>query len=121
MRTSIGYTGTHSDGPRVPISIGAGIRGWATIASLGKLWGAVSHAILAIAQQRGWGYGSHNELIQAARRISEEQGDSTIYDKFRETRRLHANYYHGFLEDHELDELRPIAHDFIRRVLALVA
>ena len=86
-----------------------------------KLWGAVSHAILAIAQQRGWGYGSHNELIQAARRISEEQGDSTIYDKFRETRRLHANYYHGFLEDHELDELRPIAHDFIRRVLALVA
>ena len=86
-----------------------------------KLWGAVSHAILAIAQQRGWRYGSHNELIQAARRISEEQDDSTIYVQFRESRRLHANYYHGFLDDSELNELRPIAHDLILRVLALAA
>ncbi|MXY45779.1 MAG: hypothetical protein F4Y44_02115 [Chloroflexi bacterium] len=86
-----------------------------------KLWGAVAHATLAISQQRGWRYGSHNELIQATRRLSEEQNDSNIYDQFREARRLHANYYHGFLNAPELDDLRPTAHDFIYRVLALVA
>ena len=86
-----------------------------------KLWGAVAHAVLALAQQRGWRYGSHNELIQAARRLSEELGDATLYSRFGETRQLHANYYHGFLEDHQIDDLRSIAHDFIRRVLALVA
>ena len=35
-----------------------------------KLWGAVAHTVIALAQQRGWRYGSHNELIQAARRLS---------------------------------------------------
>ena len=86
-----------------------------------KLWSAVAHATLAIAQQRGWRYGSHNELIQAARRLSEEQNESTIYDQFRGARRLHANYYHGFLDAPELDDLRPMAHDFTHRVLALIA
>lgn len=86
-----------------------------------KLWGAVAHAVIALAQQRGWRYGGHNELIQAARRLSEEQGDTAIYEQFGKTRRLHANYYHGFLEDHQIDDLRPIAHDFIHRVLAVVA
>ena len=79
-----------------------------------KLWGAVAHAVIALAQQRGWRYGGHNELIQAARRLSEEQGDTAIYEQFGKTRRLHA-------EDHQIDDLRPIAHDFIHRVLAVVA
>ena len=86
-----------------------------------KLWGAVAHAVLALTQLRGWRYGSHNDLIQAARRLSEEQNNQDIYRQFGKTRRLHANYYHGFLEDHQIDDLRSIAHDFIIRVLALAA
>ena len=86
-----------------------------------KLWGAVAHTVIALTQQRRWQHGGHNELIQAARRLSEEQGDAEIYKQFGKTRRFHANYYHGFLEDYQIDELRPVAHDFIDRVLALVA
>ena len=86
-----------------------------------KLWGAAVHAVLAIAQQRGWNYGSHRDLMQAAMRISEEQGDTSIYEQFDVARKLHANFYQGFLEDHELGKLRPDVHDFTHRVLALVA
>ena len=84
-----------------------------------KLWGAVAHSILAIARQRNWRYGSHNDLIAAATRLSEEQDDISLRSQFKEARRLHANYYHGFLDAPELDDLRPIAHDLTRRVLAL--
>ena len=84
-----------------------------------KLWGAVAHAILAVAQQRGWQFGSHHDLLQAARNISEEQADPAIYIQFRETRRLHANYYQGFLEDPKLAELRTNAHIFVHRVLGV--
>ena len=66
-----------------------------------KLWGAAVHAVLATAQQRGWNYGSHRDLMQAARRISEEQNDTSIYAQFDAARKLHANFYHGFLENHE--------------------
>ena len=86
-----------------------------------KLWGAVAHAVIALAQHRGWSYGSHNELIQIARRLSEEQNDRDIYKQFGKTRRLHANYYHGFLEDYQIDDLRPVAQNFIYRILTLAS
>ena len=85
-----------------------------------KLWGAAVHTVLATAQQRGWNYGSHRDLMQVARRISEEQSDISIYAQFDAARKLHANFYQGFLENHELDELRPNVHTFILRVLALI-
>ena len=31
-----------------------------------KLWGAASHAMIALAQQRGWRYGNHYAIRQAA-------------------------------------------------------
>ena len=84
-----------------------------------KLWGAVAHAILAVAQQRGWQFGSHHDLVQAARNISAELADTSVYDRFRRTRRLHANYYQGFLGDPELAELRTNAHIFVHRILSV--
>ena len=43
-----------------------------------KLWGAASHAVMAVAQQRGWRYSKHRDLKRAARKLSEETGDPTL-------------------------------------------
>ena len=44
-----------------------------------KLWGAASHAIMAVAQRRDMPYGSHRTMINAARRIAEELNDDATH------------------------------------------
>ena len=47
-----------------------------------KLWGAASHAIMAVAQERGWQFSSHRAMKDAARLLSEEYGDPSIRHRF---------------------------------------
>ena len=43
-----------------------------------KLWGAASHAVMAVAQQHGWPYGSHRAMKTAADRLGEIHDDSVL-------------------------------------------
>ena len=85
-----------------------------------KLWGAASQAVIAIAQERGWDYGSHRSLSVTVRRLYEETGDDFLRAAFSTAEKFHANFYHNFMEDYELEESRPVVHDFVARVLALM-
>ena len=85
-----------------------------------KMWGAASHAVMAIAQQRGWDYGSHRAMIRAVSRIAEERDDRALRLEFSLAEQFHANYYHGFMEDFQIDANRPIVREFVGRILALV-
>ncbi len=85
-----------------------------------KMWGAASHAVMAVAQQRGWPYGSHRALKMAADRLAREYDDPTLRLGFVAAEKFHANFYHGFMEDFELDGDRPLIRDFVTRVLALL-
>ena len=85
-----------------------------------KMWGAASHAVMAVAQQRGWPYGSHRALKMAADRLAEEHDDLALRSGFGLAEKFHANFYHGFMEDFELDGDRPLIRDFVARVLALL-
>jgi uncharacterized protein (UPF0332 family) len=85
-----------------------------------KMWGAASHAVMAVAQQRGWPYGSHRALIMAVRRLAEEYDAPILRAEFGMAEMLHANFYHGFMEDYQLDNTRELARDFVGRALALV-
>jgi hypothetical protein len=85
-----------------------------------KMWGAASHAVMAVAQQQGWPYGSHRALKMAVRRMSEEYEDQALRDRFVAAEQLHANFYHGFLEDYQIDDSRELVRDFVARVLALL-
>ena len=82
-----------------------------------KLWGAFSHAVIAVCQERRWKYGSHREIIDAAIQLAEELG----IDKGRvlTARGFHANFYHGFLEDYEVEYGRPVVRDFVERILGV--
>ena len=85
-----------------------------------KLWGAAAHAVMAVAQQRGWDFRSHRSLKNAAIRLSREQGDPLIEAQFAAAEKFHRNFYHDDMEDYERDADRPLVHDFVARVLALL-
>jgi hypothetical protein len=85
-----------------------------------KMWGAASHAVMAVAQQQGWPYGSHRALIMAVRRLAEEHDDPVLRDRFVAAEQLHANFYHAFMEGNEVVNSREAVRDFVARVLAVL-
>ena len=85
-----------------------------------KLWGAATDAVTAIAMQRGWRHRSHRDLKNAVQRLASEQDDMTLQAEFAAAEKFHINYYHDVLEDHEIEEDKPIVHDFVTRTLALL-
>ena len=84
-----------------------------------KMWGAAAHAVMALAQQRGWNFGSHRALKIAADRLAEEYDDTAIRDGFLAAQQFHANFYHDFMEADDLRRGRESVHGFIARMLAL--
>ena len=86
-----------------------------------KMWGAAAHAVMAVAQQRGWHFGSHGALRIAVRRLAEESGDRALPGGFGTAERFHANFYHDFMErDDDFDFTKDIVRDFVARVLSLM-
>ena len=85
-----------------------------------KLWGAATQALIAVADQRGWPHDSRQELKVAARRLGDEQNDHLITGGFGIAEKFHANFSYDFMEDFQLDADRPLVHDFVHRVLALL-
>lgn len=84
-----------------------------------KMWGAAAHVVMALAQQRGWQFGSHRALKVAADRLAEEYDDPTISDGFLVAQQFHANFYHDFMEEDDLRRGRESVHRFVSRMLAL--
>ena len=85
-----------------------------------KMWGAAAHAIMAVAQQRGWRYGGHRRMIEAARRVADEQGDRELHSGLDAARRLHSNFYHDYIKEDELETTTAITRRFVQKMLALV-
>ena len=86
-----------------------------------KLWGAASHAVMAIAEQRGLSYRDHKELKILAQRLADQYDDSFLREGFSTAEKFHANFYHGFMEDFQIQGDRPVVHEFTSRVMELAA
>ena len=84
-----------------------------------KIWGAVSHAVMALAMQRGWPINKHNDLRRAVNDLSQETGDESLKFRFSVAEKFHANYYHGFMDDFQIVGDRPIVEEFVAQLLAL--
>lgn len=86
-----------------------------------KLWGAAAHAVMAVAQQRNWSCDkSHRSLKITVIRLSREQGDPLIEGQFGAAEKFYRNFFQDDMEDYERDADRPLVHDFVARVLALL-
>jgi hypothetical protein len=84
-----------------------------------KLWGAFSHAITAIAKERGWQYGSHRLTLEAGKRLVMELNDLSIAAAVSEANVFHKNFYNNFMEDYEIEVGRSVVRAFVERILAL--
>ena len=85
-----------------------------------KLWGAATHAVMAVAQQREWPHRSHRSLKNAVSQIVVETGDDGYAAGFLAAEKFHKNFYHYEMEDFEIEHDRPIVHRFVARILALL-
>ena len=84
-----------------------------------KLWGAAAHAVMAVAQERGWPHTSHPALKRAVERLSEDHNDLLIAAYFTTAEKYHRDFYHLFMEAEEWTTDRPKVRDLVARVLAL--
>lgn len=85
-----------------------------------KLWGAASHAVMAIAKKRGWPYAKYNARSIAVGRLAQEYDDNSLVPSFSVARKFHTNFYRDTMEDDEIAQDRPIVHAFVRRILSMV-
>ena len=87
-----------------------------------KLWGAASHALIAVAQQRNLPHGSHRALKKAAQLLVDETGDHGAARGVRWRRRSFAQTSITTLwKTFELDADRPTVKEFVDRLMALSA
>ncbi len=85
-----------------------------------KLWGAASHAVMAVASQRDWEHRTHRALSNAVQRLYTETGDDILPGGFLAAQAFHKNFYHNEMEDYEVNFARPVVREFVARVLALL-
>ncbi len=82
-----------------------------------KMWGAAAHAVMMVAQERGWLYDSQRHLAAAADRIARETGDDALVGGFVAARGFRANSGIGFMEDDDLARGRRVVRRFVEQVL----
>ena len=85
-----------------------------------KMWGAAAHAIMAVAQDRGWPSGRHRMLLEAARRIADELDDGDLRAGIAAARLFHSNFYHDHMEEEELEPTAEDVRRYVHKMLALV-
>ena len=82
-----------------------------------KMWGAAAHAVMMVAQKRGWPCGSHRQLGDAADRVVIETGEQALSGGFVAARGFRANANIGFMESDDVARGRRVVRQFVERVL----
>ena len=85
-----------------------------------KLWGAATHAVMAVADRRGWECRSHRAMKSVVQRVAGEVGDVFFTGGFAAAEKFHKNFYHDEMEDYEVEADRPLVHAFVHRMLSYV-
>ena len=78
-----------------------------------KLWGAASHAVMAVAMQRGWDFGKNTARERAVDRLDSEFEGANLREGFFAARQFHANFNHDFMEDNDFERGRPMVRQFV--------
>ncbi len=84
-----------------------------------KLWGAASHAVMAVASRRDLSCGSPRELKYAVTQLAQESDDPFLQAAFAVAEKFRSNFYHDEMQDYELRSDIPTVHRFVNRMLAL--
>ena len=85
-----------------------------------KLWGAASHAISAIAKQRGWKHSKYKAKTEAVDRVvAEGGGHESLLRAWEIAWSFHCNFYNDQMPDWKVERDRPLVHEFVRELVAI--
>lgn len=84
------------------------------------LWGAVAHALIAVALEYGWHFDSHGALRNVAVRLETSQERPQWRSDFSMAERFHTHFYHGRLTGRQIELDRPKVARFVNRLLSLL-
>ena len=84
------------------------------------LWGAVAHALIAVAAINEWPCQGHSGYFQVARRLAEQQPDIPWQSDIAAADQLHRHFYNRTLSPAELDSRRLAAQRALHRAIALL-
>ncbi len=85
-----------------------------------KLWGAAAHASMAMCRLRGWPLGDHRSLKLAIEALVDGGADRSLRAGFGMAEKFHANFYHNFMQDYELERDPVVVHEFVEQLLSMV-
>ena len=85
-----------------------------------KLWGATSHALKALCENRGWECAGDDyvHLIDFVKRLAAERNDETIKLAFLMASHCRANSQYDWMEFDDLDENRVCIRQLVGKILA---
>ncbi len=78
-----------------------------------KLWGAVAHALKAVAIQRGWEHDKHRRIHDVAIQLGKEFGRPDFEDRIIVANWLHENFYENVEEEDSIRRAIDGAENFI--------
>jgi uncharacterized protein (UPF0332 family) len=81
-----------------------------------KTWGAVAHAVKAIAAQRGWNHQTHSLLFDVSGQIADELGRPGLRLLFRSASLMHQNYYEDYMPTDEVQSGVDSAETYLREL-----
>ena len=84
-----------------------------------KAWGAVAHAIKAVATHRGWRYNTHSDATRIIVRLIPELGDR-VYLLYGNANKLHQNYYIDVMPLEDLRHDLAYVEELVAMLVALV-
>ncbi len=85
-----------------------------------KLYGAACQVVMAAAKQRGWAFRSHRDNKNTTTRLADEYGDGSLSLGFIAAERFHIHFFHGDMEDYDIEASRPAVRAYVRHMAALV-
>lgn len=84
------------------------------------LWGAATHAVMAVSMWSRWKWEMEEVLREAVTRLADKTGDPSLEVGFEAAVKFHDNFYDGEMEDSEIEAERPRVHRFVNVVLPLM-
>ena len=84
-----------------------------------RLWGAASHVVIAEMHRRGIKQSGHRAMVKAVESFADDFKDPTLDFLFSSAETLHANFYHGFLDEDDVRRHRDRVNLFVNRMLKL--
>ena len=85
-----------------------------------ELWGAATHAVMAVEMQLGWEWEMEDVLKAAVIRLAEGTAQPFLEVGFEAAVKFHENFFDDGMEDPEIEAERPKVHQFVNAVLPMM-